>query len=269
VTFQKNSRDLFDAPLIQTVGDRYVLFPDMQANSRTHELLTSRVNSLLLQVERKGFAFEDEVRQEFAELGAVVKRIKYHNGEGNFDCDGAVLWGKELFLIECKAYTLPQPSGADLFFFRAKQEEAAEQIRRINRHFGEDPSILEKAFGHKLDVSRTTLCVVNLAPFWTATSKSVRSYDRRALSKFSAGTITAMVRSLDEPSAERTIVRLWAGERPTPEDLIRQMDEPFQHVTEMQMWGIRQIIVPVSNDLVMISPALERRPDPTPGEPRQ
>lgn len=269
VTFQKNSRDLFDTPLIQTVDGRYVLFPDIQAHSATPEVLTSRINSLLLQVERKGFGFEDEVRREFAELGAAVKRIEYRNAEGKFECDGAVLWGRHLFLIECKAYTLPQPSGADLFFFRAKQRQAAEQIRRINRHFEENPSILEKAFGHKLDVSRTTLCVVNIAPFWTSTSGPVKFYDRRSLVKFSEGRITAKVAGRDEPSEERTLVRFWSGERPMPEDLIRQMDDPFQRVTEMQMWRVRQIIIPVSNNLVMASPALERPPDPQPGKRRQ
>jgi len=55
------------------------------------------------------------------------------------------------------------------------------------------------------------------------------------------------------------------GERATPDDLIRQMDNPFQHMTEMQMWQVKQIVLPVSNDLVMISPVLERTPDPMPG----
>ena len=190
-TFQKNRRDLFDAPLIQTIGDRYVLLPGVRAHPGIHEVLTSRINSLLLQVERKGFAFEDEVRQEFADLGAVVKRVEYRNAEGRLECDGAALWGRDLFLIECKAFTLPQPSGSDLFFFLAKQEDAANQIKRISRHFTEDPSILERAFGHTLDVSRTILGVINLAPFWTATSKPVRFCDRRAVSKFSRGNIAA------------------------------------------------------------------------------
>jgi hypothetical protein len=133
----------------------------------------------------------------------------------------------------------------------------------------DDPSVLENAFGHKLDVSRSTLCVINLAPFWTSANKSVRFYDRRALTKFAEGTISAMVLGRDEPSAERTIARFWLGERPTPEDLITQMDNPLQHMTEMQMWGIRQIVLRISNDLVIISPVLERSPDPALGESRR
>ncbi len=77
-----------------------------------------------------------------------------------------------------------------------------------------------------------------------------------------------MIRGRDEPSAERTIARFWEGERATPEDLIKQMDNPFQHQTEMQMWRVRQIVLPVSNHLVIISPVLERSPDPVPGQPR-
>lgn len=92
----------------------------------------------------------------------------------------------------------------------------------------------------------------------------MRYYDRRAIAKFSDGEITALVRGRDEPPAESTIARLWTGERATPDDLIRQMDHPFQHLTELQMWKVRQIFLPVSDDLVIISPVLERSPDPMP-----
>jgi hypothetical protein len=264
VTFQKNSRDLFDAPLIRTDDDRFVIFPHIQANSATHEMLTSRINSLLLQVEQKGFAFEDEVRHEIAELGAEVKRVEYRNAEGTFECDAAVIWGSDLFLIECKAYTLPQSSGSDLFFFRVKQEDAANQIKRIGRHFREDPTILERAFGRKLDVSRTTLCVMNMAPFWTTASESVRFYDRRALSKFSEGTINAVILGRKVLPSESTIARFWSGDRATPDDLIRQMDNPLQYLTEMHMWRVREIVLPISNDLVIISPVLHRNADSLP-----
>ena len=47
---------------------------DSRSPGAIPEALTSRINSLLLQVEWKGFAFEDEVRREFAEFGPVVKR---------------------------------------------------------------------------------------------------------------------------------------------------------------------------------------------------
>ncbi len=92
----------------------------------------------------------------------------------------------------------------------------------------------------------------------------MKFYDRRALSKFSEGEITAQIMGVNERSEGPTIARLWSGAHAAPEDLIRQMDGPFQHRAEMQMWGTRQIMVPLSDTLVMISPVLERRPDVIP-----
>ncbi len=266
-TFQKNSRDLFDAPLIRTDDDQYVVLSCIFKHSALHESLTSRINSLLLQVENKGEHFEKEIRDEFEEMGATARRIEYRNAEGDFECDAAVLWDRDLFLIECKAYTLPQPSPSNLFYFRLKQQEAAEQIRRIARHLAQDPSIIAKAFGPGAEVLRATTCVLNLVPFWLAgASEDVKFYDGRALSKFSEGAIKALTLmpgpDYEDESAEDSVVRrLWASETPTPDDLLKQMDQPFQYSTEAKMWSVRDLLVPLSQDLVMLSPILVRRAD--------
>jgi hypothetical protein len=229
-----------------------------------HEALTSRINSLLLQVERKGPTFEREVREIFEGLGATARKVEYRNSEGSFECDAAVLWGQDLFLVECKAYTLPQDSASDLFFFRMKQEEAANQIRRIARHIKEDPSIVARAFGPDTDVSRTTLCVINLAPFASpGVERDVKCYDRRALAKFSEGKIEAIVQGLQgrDSDATRPLARLWAGELPTPEDLLGHMDRPYQYLEESEKWTVEKLVVPLSPRLVMVSPLLKRRAD--------
>ena len=147
VTFQRNSRDIFDAPLILTQDNRYIILSGVYKHCGLHEALTSRINSLLLRVNRKGTLFEGQVHGIFEECGAVPKRLQYRNSEGNFECDAAVLWGEYLFLAECKAYSLPTPSASDLFFFAVKQKDAAAQISRIANHLTQDPSILEKSFG--------------------------------------------------------------------------------------------------------------------------
>jgi hypothetical protein len=265
-TFQKNSRDLFDAPLIRTADDRYVVFTSLFAHCAIHEAVTSRINSLLLRVEKKGPGFEKEVRESFDELGAIAKRIEYSNAEGNFECDAAVLWGRELFLVECKAYTLPQTSPSDMFFFCLRQAEAGEQIKRIARHLARDPSIIAKAFGRDIEAVRTTTCVLNLAPFSSPGSgRDVKFYDRGALTKFSEGVIKAVVlrpgAKESDPPEEGVIARLWTGEVPTPEDLLRQMDQPFQYLNESKMWGVQQLLVPLSGALAMLSPFLRRTED--------
>ena len=261
-TFQKNSRDLFDAPLIPTADNRYIVLSCLNAHYAIHEVLTSRINSLLLQVEKKGPVFEREVRESFEKLGATAKRIEYSNAEGNFECDAAVLWSQDLFLVECKAYTLPQGSASDLFFFQLRQEEAGEQIRRVARHFAQDATIIGKAFGPNFAALRTTICVLNLAPFsLPGEGRDVKFYDRGALSKFSEGAIKAVVYGPNNSGARGIIARLWASSVPTPDDLLKQMDQPFQYLNESTMWGVEELLVPLSDELVMLSPFLGRRAD--------
>jgi len=50
----------------------------------------------------------------------------------------------------------------------------------------------------------------------------------------------------------------------TPDDLLRQMHHPFQYLKESGMWEVTERVLPLSNDLVMVSPFLERRPDAGP-----
>jgi len=265
-TFQKNSRDLWDAPLIRTADGRYIIVPCLFSHCALHEALTSRLNSLLLQVTNKGPNFEEEVRKHFTDLGATSKRVQYETTEGRFECDAVVVWDRELLLVECKAYTLPQSSGSDLYYFRQRQREAADQISRIERHFNEDPTILQNAFGRTLDVSRTTTCVMNLAPFcMPGEHHKTKFYDRGALGKFSSGEITAVVLGPNGDSgrgrAESVIANLWEGEEPAPNDLIAQMDRPYQYLKEKPMWAISERTVGLSPELVMVCSFWERRPD--------
>jgi len=54
---------------------------------------------------------------------------------------------------------------------------------------------------------------------------------------------------------------LWAGETAAPEDLLKQMDDPLQYLNESQMWEIEELVLPLSENLVMVSPILKRLPD--------
>jgi hypothetical protein len=265
-TFQKNSRDLWDSPLIRTADNRYTILTCLTRNSALHEALTSRLNSLLVQITTKGPNFEEEVRQQFQALGGTVKRIEYSNFEGKFECDSAVLWNRDLFLIESKGYILPQPSGSDLYFFRRKQEEAADQIRRIARHLADDLTILERAYGHPLELARTTLCVMNLAPFCRpGKDHDVKFYDWGALSKFGEGEVRAVLnQGLGTETATQTsapLIKLWEGKEPTPDDLLAQMNAPLQYTVESRKWRIRDRSIALSPDLVIQSPFWERLPD--------
>ena len=227
-TFGPKSRDLWDTPLLLDEDGDLIVLTSLMRSCNLAEALVSRLNSLLQQVKSKGPKFEADVRSLYEQLGAKVEQIKYHAESGIYECDAAALWDDVLFLNECKVYILPQPAAEDLYFFKSKQQDAVDQIRRVARHLTQEPGILAKRFPQGSDASNTVLCVVNQAPFWTNIFGSdVNFYDRGALSKFSSGSIDVVIRSaeskVDSPAGEAVLDHLWSGDEPIPEDLLKQM----------------------------------------------
>lgn len=236
-------------------------------NCNFAEALISRLNSLLQQIESKGPKFEAETRSSFYTLGAKTKQFKYRVGSETFECDIAVLWSGVLFLFECKAYVLPQPSAEDIYFFKTKQQEAVDQIARIAQHFKVDPGIVAKHFPEAESANETVLCVLNQAPFWTGNfGDEVRFFDGGALAVFRSGSIDAVIRSAtskeDHPVAERIIHSLWSGSLPIPQDLLGQMLMPFQYKKESSMWQLVERKIELNELLTLRLPSLQRFPDP-------
>lgn len=172
-----------------------------------------------------------------------------------------------LFLNECKAYVLPQPSPEDIHFFQIKQQEAVDQIARVAKHLSDDPTILKKHFPEAATAEDTVLCVINQSPFWShAFGNDVQLFDGRALSKFLTGSIDAVVRSASSktglPIAEGSLHSLWNGDLPTPVDLREQMRNPFQYGNEASMWELVEREIELTESLILRLPSLQRMPDP-------
>ena len=231
--FSPKSRDLWDTPLLKDNAGRYIVLTSLTSMVSPTEAIVSRLNTLLQQVRSKGPKFEKEVRSTFAQLGAEVKTFRYTVDGVTYECDAAALWEKVLFLAECKANVLPQPSAEDLFFYRIKEKEATSQIERIARHCSANPSILERHFGDLDRIETIVLVVINQAPFWTDVFESdVHFYDGGALSKFVEGSIKAVLQrpprnDSDRPTGQKIIDTLWAGPSPAPGDLMNSSTDPI------------------------------------------
>ena len=267
VTFGAKSRDLWDTPLLlDEQGDLYII-TSLMRNCNFAEALISRLNSLLQQIKSKGPKFEAETRSNFDTLGGTTKQFKYRVGSETFECDIAVLWFGVLFLCECKAYVLPQPSAEDIYFFKTKQQEAVHQIARIAQHFKVNPAIVAKHFPEAESANETVPCVLNQAPFWTGIfGDGVRFFDGGALAMFRSGSIDAVIRSAtskeDHPVAENILHSLWSGSLPTPQDLLAQMIMPFQYKKESSMWQLVERMIELNELLTLRLPSLQRSPDP-------
>lgn len=230
--FSLDKLDIYDAPLLEDCDGKLYFFAPAYAAVSLPRVILSQIHHQEIQVKGKGELFEAEVLRMFKRAGIKAVGFKYKVGDEIFDCDAAVLWDDQLFIFECKNYSLPVGRASDDFFFVKKLEAAASQVRRIAQQFTDDPSLLRRHLGKNASWTKVHLVVLNAMPVSMASEESgVYFYDASALGKFlREKTINILV----DPSGsfgETTVVAthtLWTGNTPTAEDLLAQLNDPIQ-----------------------------------------
>ncbi len=233
LTFSLDKIDVYDAPLLEDSDGQLQFFAAAYAAVSLPKVILSQFSSQEIQVYGKGEIFEAEVRRMFKEAKIPVAGFKYKLDGQQFDCDAAVLWDDQLFLFECKNFSLPTGRASDDYFFMKKLEEAEDQIRRIGKQLTENPHILRQYFGKEAHWETVHLVLLNAMPLAIAGKvDGVYYYDASALGKFLR---EREISILVEPSASQqgapervATYRLWDGETPSTSDLIRQLDDPIQ-----------------------------------------
>ena len=267
VTFQAGRRDLYDAPLLRTSDGQLFFLAALYRGIDIALIISSQIGSQKLNVTSKGKAFEKAVLKMFANAGVIAKTFKFTVGVTQYDCDVAVLWDGHLFIFECKNYGLPTDDPADRFFFWNRQMEAMQQAERIATDLSEHPEIVRQHFGGDATWDKIHTVVLNASFLSFPTGrKGVFFYDASALGRFlKEGTLNE-IRSMPV-EGKRTDVsvvvkRLWKGARPTPLDLVREMEHPSQVTMESDKYYIARKLLPLSaTSAVMIVEAASKPPD--------
>ncbi len=251
VTFQAGRRDLYDAPLLRTRDGRIFFLAALYRGIDVALIISSQIGSQKLSVDSKGKAFEKAVLKMFATAGLTAKTFKFTIGNIQYDCDVAVLWDGHLFLFECKNYGLPTGDPADRLFFWNRQMEAMQQVERIATDLSEHPEVVRRQFGDDATWDKIHAVVLNASLLSFPTSgKGTFFYDASALGRFLKGGTLNEIRSLPvegkwvDVSVE--IKRLWTGARPTPLDLLREMEHPSQVTMEWDKYYIARKLLPLS-----------------------
>jgi hypothetical protein len=233
LTFSLDRIDVYDAPLLEDSDGQLQFFAAAYAAVSLPKVILSQFSSQEIQVYGKGEIFEAEVHRMFKEAKIPVAGFKYKLDGYQFDCDAAVLWDNQLFLFECKNFSLPTGRASDDYFFMKKLEEAEEQIRRIGEQLTENPDILRQYFGKESHWEAVHLVLLNAMPLAIAGQvDGIYYYDASALGKFLR---EREISILIDPSGsqggapERVATYcLWDGETPSASDFLRQLYDPIQ-----------------------------------------
>ncbi|MFA6310005.1 MAG: hypothetical protein WC681_00920, partial [Sterolibacterium sp.] len=236
LTFSRSSRDLFDHPFIKLGDGQYRLFALALRSLSVPIVVLSVLSNLSVQIKRKGKSFEETVRETFERAGIKTYAFKAKRDNEEYEYDAVVPWGNYLFVIECKNRSLPFGSSIQMRYFDLQTQGNINQVRRLMKGLEEHPDILANNLPPDATTKTRVPVIVNCFPYSApGQPDGVYQYDYSALSRFfESGEIKMKAAASGKKLEEYgTGIRLWAGAKPTPEDLIGQMGEPLQFKTVM------------------------------------
>ncbi len=227
-SFARNSRDLFDTPLIRVADGSMVLFGPALLGAIPAQTTLSRMASLGDSLENKGVAFENATRAFLRSRRLEVghRRVKYA-GERELDYDVLVKWDGRIFLIECKCRSLSfnrVPAAAN---FRSEILNAVSQVHRLRDGLSRHPEILDEMFGPGTSDLPVVMCVLNSLPFATVRPiEGVNFVDDSAMRRFFDSPTFSLIASGPGAGGRHDTLpgrRLWSGSAPSADDFERMI----------------------------------------------
>lgn len=259
-TFSKISGDLFDSPLLLCKDGRYAACPQQLAVTNLPRSLLSLLSSLDVVFDKKGIALEKQVQSLFGENKIPCKGFKYKINNDEFEFDAVAVWDRKIFLFECKNRSLSGSKPSRCFKVVKEMAEAINQIRRLEKALNDHPQFLLQQFGITPPFEIIP-CILNGLPFSMSgkRGKGAYIYDFSALSRFfEEGTIyIAMPASLGKNATlmvRRHMARLWAGDKPCADDLIKQLENPWQVKSLKENYVFQYIPFPIKDGLIGYTP---------------
>jgi hypothetical protein len=233
-TFGKGSRDLMDNPLVRMADGRFMMFAPGFRSPVLTTIVMSRLSAFQPDFADKGQRFESAVCKQFSAVGVPAKTFKYKIDGTQYDCDVAALWGRTLFVFECKNHGLAFGHLPSLRDFHKEFWHAAEQAVRTKEFLEKNPDVVREQFGANAKWKRVVACVLYATPWCIGPivkGHDLYSYDASALGKFlREGRV-----SLESPRKHQNMTvlrrhhqRLWKGKKPKDDDLLRQLNDPMQ-----------------------------------------
>ena len=228
---RQSSHDTLNHPLVRVGTSSYLLFPLIAPNIAL--VILSNLSKSRVELSRKGQAFERSVREAFHERGLDAFTFTARRDGQEFEYDAVVPWEDHLFVFECKNRSLSGHHPASIYYFDLDVASQAKQVRRLADALVEHPDIIEQKMGAQYVGMTIVPCVLHSLPYsrigdlggvyFTDFSALRRFFDEpyfRINVAHRIGAATLLHRT--------AIMKLWEGGKPTAEDFLRQLEEPFQ-----------------------------------------
>ncbi len=228
VTVHKNTRDLFDAPLITLDGHRYLVLMPTVMDTFPHEVMMSVFSELKVQFDGK--PFEGRVIQLLKDNGVHAEQIKFRVDREEYDCDVVCVWGEQVLLFECKNKSLPGSRATHAHYFDQELLGDIHQVTRLRDALISNPDQLDRRFGPGTSKLPITRIVLRNAPYSRRGAiDGVYFYDFSALARFfKSKNLQVSTGPQKGPFTSVAYATLWVGDRPVVSDLLKEIADPTQ-----------------------------------------
>ncbi|MBI3372374.1 MAG: hypothetical protein HY017_11545 [Betaproteobacteria bacterium] len=266
-TLRRSSRDLFDCPLIGVGEDDLIVFGPAVRSSNLTRVVLSAFSSLGARVNRKGPSFERTLRELIEKQGLTCKAFKATRDGKEYEYDAVVPWGKYLFLLECKSHSLSNWSPVASYYFQLETRSHILQVNRLAEALLRYPDILESHFGVDAKGKQIVPCVVNAMPFSVPGAvDGVYFTDMSALTRFFEARHLRLIQPHNLGGGRRLLHRvalrsLWSGDKPSPEDLLKHLDDPVQVKMISERLAIEAQWTKLNDRVAAVHPRLVLQPD--------
>ena len=256
VTFGKGSRDLFDTPLIRLAEGNYYFFAPAMTSAQIVNVLLSRLSSLEVQVDKKGRALETRFRKLLTKIGLDNRSFKFKEGNDQYEYDNVFIFGKRVFVVECKNRGLWMHDAVACFRKFEDLEETIIQVKRLSEGLVKHPEHFSRQFGLDLSDFEVVPVILNAMPIsYPGMYDGVYITDLSAFGRFfKSREITMEALGTDRKVSAH---QLWRGDKPTDDDLIEQFSNPVQLIRYSDYLKNRESYYPIWTDIAFVTNHLE------------
>ncbi len=266
VTLGKSAKDLFDCPLVKTAEGALMVFGFALYSANLARIIFSSIAGTGEPLSRKGKAFERETMSFLKEQGLRAESFTVHREGEEFEYDVTLLWNHYLFVFECKNRGLSNNHPIQAYYFELERRSSAKQVNRLVDALAANPDILRERFDVEPADIEIVPCVLHALPYsrvgkvdgvyFTDASALRRFFQERYFHVRAPHQIDENVRLLHRA----TVRSAWTGDQPAPEDLIGQLEHPFQLELIMAHTTLTSLAVPLGPQTAFAAEELVRTP---------
>lgn len=230
VTFSRNSKDLYDSPLIKLEDNRFYISYSSCLNTNVSNIILSRFSSLDTDTSGKGYAFEDEVRTVVSNNVGNCEHIKFKRGLEEYEYDAVFILDSRLFVLECKNRSLSWYNPVKTFRNKNSLFEYAEQLIRLKDALINYPEVIHEYFGVNILDYEIIPVLINGTPFsWADKIAGVYVTDFSAFSRLlKSSEINMVASSLKGQENKGSKYRQWKGNKLCSDDILKHLKNPIQ-----------------------------------------